>query len=189
MVTGVCGVGKSTITRELSKRLGITWGDYADMMLEVMGESDKDRIQYLDWKQKREVYDRVEELIAQRFSKTNGDNRIHILENHLSIVQDGELRTFPAEDYEKYNMVGLVVVEATIDEIVTRRESDPNRKRLLENASLIMKQQEINREEARKIREHLGIPTLLVQNNDGKEPTAEIDHWAQNSLKNKTTAL
>lgn len=41
MITGVCGVGKSTITQELSQNLNLTWGDYADLMLEVMRETDK----------------------------------------------------------------------------------------------------------------------------------------------------
>lgn len=183
MMTGVCGVGKSTVTKELSNRLGLTWGDYADMMLEVMRETDKDKIQYLDWKRKREVYDRVEELIAQRFSKTNGDGRVHILENHLSIVQDGKLRTFPVRDYEKYNMVGLVVVEATLDEILSRRERDLERKRLLDDGNLIQLQQKTNLIEASKIEKKLGIPTFLVQNNDGNKPTEAIEKWARKLIE------
>ena len=180
MMTGVCGVGKSTITKDLANRLGVTCGDYADMMLEVMGETDKDKIQYLDWKRKRQVYDLVEELIAQRFSKTTEGSQVHILENHLSIVQDDKLQTFPVKDYEKYNMVGLVIVEATIDEIMARRETDPNRKRLLDSTKLIRKQQEVNREEARKIKEYLGVPIHLVQNNHGEKPVAEIVRWFEN---------
>ena len=37
-MTGVCGVGKSTLSSELSQSMGCTWGDYADIMLEVMYE-------------------------------------------------------------------------------------------------------------------------------------------------------
>ena len=40
LMTGVCGVGKSTLSSELSQSVGCTWGDYADIMLEVMGETD-----------------------------------------------------------------------------------------------------------------------------------------------------
>ena len=35
MVTGICGVGKSTLTQKLSLLLGLSWNDYADLMSEL----------------------------------------------------------------------------------------------------------------------------------------------------------
>ena len=55
LVTGVCGAGKSTLSSELSRSIGCSWGDYADIMLEVMGETDKDKIQHLKESDKLEI--------------------------------------------------------------------------------------------------------------------------------------
>lgn len=179
MITGVCGVGKSTITQELSRNLNLTWGDYADLMLEVMGEKDKDKIQYLGWKIRRSVYDQVENLIAERFSKHNSDGRIHLLENHLTIVQDGAVVSFPVGDYEKYNLIGLVSVTASPQAILDRRLKDPTRKRLTDTLELIEKQQRVNAEEAIKISRYLGVPLMEVANNDGKPPVLEVQKWSR----------
>jgi adenylate kinase len=182
MVTGVCGVGKSTITQELSRNLNLTWGDYADLMLEVMGETDKDKIQYLDWEKRRSIYNRVENLIASRFSKESSDGRIHLLENHLTIVQDGAVVSFPVGDYEKYNLIGLVSVTASPQSILERRLKDPSRKRLMDTSELIEKQQRVNAEEAVRVSGYLGIPLMEIINNDGKPPVLEIQRWARDII-------
>lgn len=179
MITGVCGVGKSTITQELSRNLNLTWGDYADLMLEVMGETDKDKIQYLGWETRRSVYDQVENLIAERFSKHNSDGRIHLLENHLTIVQDGAVVSFPVGDYEKYNLIGLVSVTASPQAILDRRLKDPTRKRLTDTLELIEKQQRVNAEEAIKVSKYLGVPLMEVANGDGKPPVLEVQKWSR----------
>jgi len=149
------------------------------LMLEVMGELDKDKIQFLDWESRRGVYDQVESLIASRFSRGNSDGRIHLLENHLTIVQDGAVVSFPVGDYEKYNMVGLISVEANPSSILKRRLKDPTRKRLTDTLEIIEKQQRINGEEAQKIAKHLGIPLFNIVNNDGLPPVLEVERWTR----------
>ncbi len=179
MITGVAGVGKSTIIQELCRALNLTWGDYGDLMLEVMGETEKDKIQYLDWETKRSVYDQVENLIAERFNRQNFDGRITILENHLTVIQDNIVVSFPVEDYEKYNLIGLVSLTASPQAILERRLKDPIRKRLTETLELIEKQQVINAEEAYKISKYLQIPYIDIINNDGKLPVAEVKRWSR----------
>lgn len=179
MITGVCGVGKSTITQELSRNLNLTWGDYADLMLEVMGETDKDKIQYLDWETRRSVYDQVESLIFERFSKQNSDGRIHLLENHLTVVQDGAVVSFPVGDYEKYNLIGLVSVTASPQSILDRRLKDSTRKRLTDTLELLRKQQRVNAEEAVKVSKYLRVPLMEVVNNDGRPPVLEVLKWSR----------
>lgn len=182
MIAGVCGVGKSTITRELSKNLNLTWGDYADMMLEVMNETDKDKIQYLDWETKRAVYDQVENLIALRFSKENSDGRIHLLENHLTIIQDGKIVAFPTEDYRKYNLIGIISVSAPPRSILERRLKDPTRRRLADTIDLIAEQQRMNDIESSKITKYLGIPLMDVLNKDGRPPVLEVQKWTRDVI-------
>ena len=177
LVTGVCGAGKSTLSSELSRSIGCSWGDYADIMLEVMDENDKDKIQYLERAEKAAVIEKAELIASQRFVDTSSDDTLHIFENHLSIIQDGEIATFPMSDYERYNTIGLVVVEALSKTILSRRKTDATRKRLIETENLIDEQQRVNLEEAEKVSSHLGIPWLRVINNDKDVSIATLRTW------------
>ena len=176
-MTGVCGVGKSTLSSELSRTIGCSWGDYADIMLEVMGETDKDSIQYLEHAKKAAVIDKAELIASQRFANTSSDNTLHIFENHLSIIQDGEVVTFPMSDYERYNTIGLVVVEALGKTILDRRKTDATRNRITETEDLVDEQQRVNLEEAEKISSHLEIPYLRVINNDKDLSITALRNW------------
>lgn len=177
LMTGVCGVGKSTLSREISQFVGCSWGDYADIMLEVMGENDKDKIQYLEYAEKEAIIEKTELLAFERFVDTPSDNSLYFFENHLSIIQDGEIVTFPMSDYEKYNTVGLVVVEALAKTVLNRRRADTTRARLVETENLINEQQKVNLEEAKKVASHLGIPWLKVINDNKDESLAKIRTW------------
>lgn len=177
LMTGVCGVGKSTLSSEFSRSIGCSWGDYADIMLEVMGEEDKDRIQYLEGTEKAAVIEQAELIASRRFVDDSADNTLHIFENHLSIIQDGEIVTFPMSDYEKYNTIGLVVVEALSKTILNRCTTDTTRSRLVETEELITEQQKINLVEAEKVSSHLGIPWLRVLNDDIDTSVIALIDW------------
>lgn len=176
-MTGVCGAGKSTLSSEFSRSIGCSWGDYADIMLEVMGENNKDKIQYLERTKKSAIIEKAELLVSQRFVNTSTNDTLHIFENHLSIVQDGEVITFPLSDYERYNTIGLVVVEALSEVILNRRKSDATRNRLIETADLINEQQRVNLEEAKKVSSRLKIPYLRVVNDDKNSSIATLATW------------
>lgn len=129
--------------------------------------------------EERSIYNEVENLIATRFSKENSDGRIHILENHLTVIQDGAVVSFPVGDYEKYNMIGLISVSASAQSILERRLKDSTRKRLTDTIELIEKQQRVNSEEAETVVRHIGIPLLNIVNNDETPPTLEIEKWTR----------
>ena len=177
LMTGVCGVGKSTLSSEFSQSIGCSWGDYADIMLEVMSEDNKDKIQYLERTEKAAIIEKAELLVSQRFVNTSTNDTLHIFENHLSIIQDGEVVTFPLSDYERYNTIGLVVVEALSRVILSRRKSDAARNRLIKTEDLIDEQQKINLEEAEKVSSHLKIPCLRIVNDDKNSSIAALTAW------------
>ncbi len=99
---------------------------------------------------------------------TSTDDKLHIFENHLSVIQDGEILTFPITDYERYNSVGIIVVEALSRTITDRQETDPTRNRLVKTNDLIDKQQHVNLDEASKVSSYLNIPYTRIVN-DGKD--------------------
>lgn len=174
-VTGVAGVGKSTLVSRAVEVLGFSSGDYADLMLEVSGLTSKDDLQNLPWERRRAIYDLVEQLIERRF--TDGDGRYHLFENHLSIVQDGKVVTFPLDDYRRYRMLGLVVVEGDPSAISKRRLKDGTRNRRGEPVDLIKTQQETNWTEALLVHQQLGVPLLRLDNPDGHLPVCELVAW------------
>jgi adenylate kinase len=177
LITGVCGVGKSTITSELAQKLDCSWGDYADVMLEIMGETDKDKIQYLNRNHKQNVINDTEKLIEKRFAEQEDDHSLHLFENHLSIIQNEDIITFPLEDYQRYNSIGLVVIEALASSILLRRQADNSRKRILDTRELIEEQQRINALEADKISSLLHIPWIRVVNSDNIPPLNQLETW------------
>lgn len=179
LMTGVCGVGKSTLSSELSQSLSCTWGDYADIMLEVMGETDKDKIQYLEESAKLEVIDKAEILASEKFTDTSTNDKLHIFENHLSIIQGGEILTFPMADYERYNSIGIIVVEALSKTIIERRKTDPARSRFVETEDLIDRQQQVNLKEADKVSSHLDIPCIRIVNDEKDLSVAALQSWCR----------
>ncbi len=177
LMTGVCGVGKSTLSSELSQSIGCTWGDYADIMLDVMGETDKDKIQFLEEMDKLDIIDKAELVASERFADASTDDKLHIFENHLSIVQDGEILTFPMTDYDRYNSIGIIVVEALCKTIIDRRKTDPARSRLVETDDLIDRQQQINLKEANKVSSYLDIPYVRIVNEEKDLSIAALRSW------------
>ncbi len=165
VITGVSGAGKTTLATYAGRELGLACRDYADLMLEASpAMPGKDALQHLDADTRRAIYRRVDGLLDRWFGAGSSDTGTVLLENHLSILQDGRIVTWPAEGYRRYHARGLVVVQADPAAIRIRRTADPTRNRLLGSVGEIAAQQEVNRAQARSIAAHLGIPLLVVEN-------------------------
>lgn len=122
LVTGVQGVGKSTVSQLAAHVLEMQSWDYADLMLRVTPSlRDKDEIGDLSWEERRNIYDQVEVLLAEHFMPGDGRSECVLLENHLSILQCQCIHTFPHDDITRYNPVALVLVEAQPQKIIERR--------------------------------------------------------------------
>jgi adenylate kinase len=69
LVTGVQGVGKSTVSRLAAHALGLENWDYADLMLRVAPDlQDKDAIRNLSWQKRCQIYMKTLTRCSQRFS-------------------------------------------------------------------------------------------------------------------------
>lgn len=178
MVTGVSGVGKTTIARQIATSVDSLYGDYADIMLEVSNETDKDLLQKLPWVRRRLIYDQVEQIIDQRCAPSAEQTQpLFVLENHLTIIQDGEIVSFAVEEYVRYNMAGLVVIEADAKEVIDRRRTDLTRRRDIGDLELVRTQQASNWSQAQQISERLTIPCIRLLNPTNRQPMGQLLEW------------
>lgn len=130
LVTGVQGVGKSTVGHLAAQALGLADWDYADLMMRVEPAiRHKDDLRFIAWDDRVQVYRKVDKLLAELFWPGDGHDACVLLENHLSIVDQVGIHTFPHEDVRRYNPVGLIVVEASPEEVLQRRRTDGKRNR------------------------------------------------------------
>ncbi|MGH3872455.1 MAG: AAA family ATPase [Pseudonocardiaceae bacterium] len=184
LVTGVQGVGKSTVNSLAAQALGLPDWDYADLMMRVAPEvRHKDDLQYLVWSDRVQIYRKVEKLLAELFWPGDGANACVLLENHLSILDGDGIHTFPHEDARRYNPVGLVVVEASPREVLERRRADRQRNRYVGSLVEVAEQQQINRQEAALIGELISIPITTIINDERTQAAQQLAEWISAVLR------
>ncbi|MGH3975745.1 MAG: AAA family ATPase [Pseudonocardiaceae bacterium] len=178
LITGVQGVGKSTVSQLAAQALGMQSWDYADLMLRVAeGLRDKDEIGDLSREERNQIYLRVDTLLAEYFMPGDGRNECVLLENHLSILDDHGIRTFSHDAIPRYNPVALVIIEAEPQQIIERRRTDARRSRHLGTIEEITKQQTTNRREASLIRQRFGLPAAYIQNTGPDLTGSQLATW------------
>jgi adenylate kinase len=180
LVTGVQGVGKSTVSRLAAHALGLENWDYADLMLRVAPDlQDKDAIRNLSWQKRCQIYEDVDMLLAKIFMPGDGRNECVLLENHLSIIDDEGIRTFPHDAIPRYNPIALAVVEAEPMQILERRRTDPLRNRHGGTIEEVIEQQSVNRHEATLIAELFQFAICVLDNGDGdvRSSAQELSAW------------
>lgn len=178
LITGVQGVGKSTVCRLAAQALGMRSWDYAGLMLRVAQElRDKDQIGDLPWEQRTRIYEQVDVLLAEYFMPGDGRSECVLLENHLSIVDGQGIRTFSHDDIPRYNPVALVLIEAEPQAIIERRHTDARRHRHVGTVEEIVDQQEINRCEASLIGQRFKLSVAQLRNADPDRTASELATW------------
>jgi adenylate kinase len=183
LITGVCASGKSTLSREAARILGLASYDYADLMLKAEpGLPGKDAIEALSAGERQAIYDKVSVELPSWFGHDSGSPETVLLENHLSVIQDGRIVTFQTTAYRCYSARGLAVISADPAGIHARRSSDPARQRSPGTVAQIARQQAVNQSQATVVAEYLAIPLLVVRNDDVATAAADLAHWAQGLL-------
>ncbi|MEL6467759.1 MAG: AAA family ATPase [Pseudomonadota bacterium] len=160
VVTGVPGVGKTTVGSTLAKRLRCEFLEYSGFMLQAVGEADRAEIHRLSFAERLPIYRAVEVPLGEYFSdKREG---YAVLTTHISIRLDGVIHKLPLEHFEAYNAAQLVIVEADPAAIIERRHKDSLRIRSVETEQEIDLHQQRNRALAVEIAKHLSIKTTFV---------------------------
>ena len=172
VVVGIAGVGKSTVIDRVSKKLdGISVRVFGTVMFE---EAKRLRwVKHRDEMRKMPVekQKRLQKIAAQKLSRSKG--RYTLVDTHLFIrTSEGFWPGLPLEVINALKPTHLVLVEATPDEILSRRMKDTSRyrdvitreevdyeldlaKTLLASASLVS-----------------GAPMLIVRNEEGRAEKA-----------------
>ncbi len=171
IVTGVPGVGKSTVMDGVSKNTGMKIVNYGDVMLEMaktMGVKNRDEIRKLPAEKQREIQKKAGEELGKM------DNVI--IDTHMSIkTPSGYLPGLPEWVLREIRPSMLVLIEANPNDIYSRRNRDDTRLRDMESADDIRIQQDLNRSFASACAVISGATVVIVKNEEGKVDKAVED--------------
>lgn len=180
-VCGVQGVGKTTITSCLRRLIPLSVvKDYADFILEVKRDLNKDTIGYIPKHAMESIYLEADKKATQLGRGLYG--KILIMESHLSIIREGEfvdVTNIPF--FRNIQTVGIILVYAVAEKVSLRRLHDKNRRRTIDSVELIQRQQEINQIIANNIVQELEIPLLVINNSMERiaDVSMEIKTWIE----------
>ena len=148
IITGVPGVGKTTVVNEALKKLeseGVEYQsiNFGSFMFEVAKKEgivqDRDQMRTLD----RAVQKRLQQLAAQAIAKLSVNV---IIDTHASVkTPKGYLAGLPEWVLREIMPDLIILVEADNDQILMRRLSDETRTRDKEGSRAIKEHQQFNR--------------------------------------------
>lgn len=163
IVTGIPGVGKTTVMEAAADRAGRDVVVYGTVMFEVAQAKglveDRDAMRRLD----PDVQKDVQKEAAERMA-VMGDI---IVDTHCTIkTPKGYLPGLPAWVLESLKPSTVVLVEADADEIAGRRAGDASRQRDADSPEAIEEHQEQNRRFAAAYATLTGATVATVHNHD-----------------------
>ncbi|MHB8586505.1 MAG: adenylate kinase [Thermoplasmatota archaeon] len=167
IVTGVPGVGKSTVLGIAKDHAQMPVVIYGDEMIRVARErgvaKDRDEMRRLNPQIQREIQEE-----AARSIGTMGNV---IVDTHCSIkTPGGYLPGIPAWVAERLKPSQILLVEAPPEAILSRRANDPTRKRDSDSVMEIAEHQSVNRAFATAVATLTGATMKIIENREGQVP-------------------
>lgn len=158
---GVPGAGKTTVLKALKGEYKVV--NYGDLMLEIekkeFGIKDRDEMRKLPIEKQR----LAQRLVAEALANMGG--RI-ILDTHCSVATpSGYYPGLPFEFLKLWKVDALVYVTASVEELKSRRENDPTRKRDVDDIAL---HNEMNIGYLASYSAFTGAPAVVIYNHNGK---------------------
>ncbi len=170
MITGIPGVGKSTITRLALKKARARFRlvNFGDLMFDeaVKGGlvEHRDEMRKLDHKVQKELQMKAARRIVE-MARTEPV----LIDTHATIrTPVGYLLGFPREVIEVINPNFIVIIEATPSEILGRRLRDLKRDRDVETEEQIERHQDLNRAAAVSYAMHSNALIKIIENHEDK---------------------
>ena len=169
IITGVPGVGKTTVVNEALKKLGeegveyqsINFGTFMYDVAKAEGiVQDRDQMRSLD----REIQKRLQQLAAQAIARVPGNV---LIDTHASVkTPKGYLPGLPEWVLREIMPDIIVLVETDDDQILIRRLSDETRSRDKEGSRAIAEHQQFNRAIAAAYAMLTGCTVKIIVNAD-----------------------
>ena len=163
VVTGIPGVGKTTVMKEAAEGIDIqfvTFGTVmADIAIEMNLVKDRDEMRKLTLERQKELQIKTAEKVAKM------DNVI--VDTHCTVkTPKGYMPGLPEWVIKKLNPTAIVVVEADPEEIYNRRSKDITRDRDPDSKEKIAEHQQMNRAAAMAYATLSGATVKIVFNHD-----------------------
>ena len=163
VVTGIPGVGKTTVMKEAAEGIDIqfvTFGTVmADIAIEMNLVKDRDDMRKLTLERQKELQIKTAEKVAKM------DNVI--VDTHCMVkTPKGYMPGLPEWVIKKLNPTAIVVVEADPEEIYNRRSKDITRNRDPDSKEKIAEHQQMNRAAAMAYATLSGATVKIVFNHD-----------------------
>jgi len=163
VVTGIPGVGKTTVMKQAAEGLDIEFVTFGTVMIDIAKEmglvKDRDEMRKLTLEQQKDLQIRSAEKVASMGNV--------ILDTHCTVkTPKGYMPGLPEWVLKKLKPTAIVVVEADPDEIYNRRAKDATRDRDLDSEEQIAEHQQINRAAAMSYATLTGATVKIVFNHD-----------------------
>ncbi len=170
MITGIPGVGKSTITKLALKQVRVKFRllNFGDLMFEEAVKAGlathRDGMRKLN----PTLQKKLQMKVAQRIVEIAQKEPV-LIDTHAAIrTPVGYLLGFPKEVIEVINPNFIVIIEATPSEILGRRLRDLKRDRDVETEEQIQRHQDLNRAAAVSYAMHSNALIKIIENHEDK---------------------
>lgn len=168
LLTGVPGVGKTSIAKSVSENFNIPVINFGDILFDKIQEENIgiNSVDEIRIKLKYSDYLMLQKLTAQDISKINGNK---IITSHLSIdTPTGFKPGFPQEIVDILQPSIVFIIESPVAEIKERRTADDERHRNQKLENWIEFHQSYNRALASNYSFYTGNYTYPILNKQGK---------------------
>jgi len=177
VVTGIPGVGKTTVLNELvalakQNKFNLTVLNFGTIMNGIMRDLGKDLHRDDMRRQNLEIQKKAQELAASEIASRAGQGTA-VIDTHMFIrTSSGMWAGLPEKVLERLSPQLLVLVEANPEHIAARRRSDIDRKREGSLAEEIAFDLAWSRAIAAASAVMTGAPVKVIRNDDGKQKEA-----------------
>jgi len=165
VVTGIPGVGKTTVMKKAAEGMDIEFVTMGTVMFDLAKEDgmveDRDDMRKLSLQQQKDLQIKAAEKVGSMGNV--------ILDTHCTIkTPKGYMPGLPEWVIKKINPASIVLVEASPKEIYDRRANDPTRNRDSDTEEQINEHQMMNRAAAMSYASLTGSTVKIVFNHDNQ---------------------
>jgi adenylate kinase len=163
VVTGIPGVGKTTVMQKAAEGMDISFVTFGSVMIDIAKDlkmvKDRDEMRKLSLEQQKQLQIKTAERVGQMKNV--------IVDTHCTVkTPKGYMPGLPEWVLKKLNPTAIVIVEADPQEIYNRRAKDVTRNRDPDTVEKIAEHQMMNRAAAMSYATLTGATVKIVFNHD-----------------------